>query len=257
MQQKLLGQLVEEMAGELAGPIVDILFKKKDVNEFLVAKKMDMTINQIRNILYKLSADGLVSFIRKKDKRKGWYIYYWTLNTEKCLVKLEQSLNNKIEALQEKLSNREQKRYYVCKACDIEVGEETALEHGFSCEECFGVYELADSDKPIRMIKLEISRRERELKIINGELGLIRAKTQKKRVKDDKKEAKDKAKEKEDRRKARAKERAKKKPVEKKRKINKKIRSLVKRVRKAVGKKKKVVKKVVKKKVGKKKSKKK
>jgi len=70
MQVKLLHDLVEEMAGEDTGRIVDILFGKKDVNEFLIAKKMELTINQVRNILYKLSADGLVSFIRKKDGKK-------------------------------------------------------------------------------------------------------------------------------------------------------------------------------------------
>ena len=71
-QEKLIHDLVEEMAGENNGRIVDILFGKKDVNEFSIAKKMDLTINQVRNILYKLSADGLVSFIRKKDKRIGY-----------------------------------------------------------------------------------------------------------------------------------------------------------------------------------------
>jgi transcription initiation factor TFIIE subunit alpha len=81
MQKKFLGDLIEEIAGEGASLIVDILYKKKDVNEFAIAKKMDLTINQLRNILYKLSAQGLVSFIRKKDERKGWYIYYWTLNS--------------------------------------------------------------------------------------------------------------------------------------------------------------------------------
>jgi len=35
------------MAGENTGRIVDILFKKKDVNEFSIAKKMDLTINQV------------------------------------------------------------------------------------------------------------------------------------------------------------------------------------------------------------------
>ena len=92
MLKDLLKSLVEELAGDYATPIVDILYNKKDVNEFRIAKKMEMTINQIRNILYKLSAEGLVSFIRKKDDKKGWYIYYWTLETEKCLVKLKKTL---------------------------------------------------------------------------------------------------------------------------------------------------------------------
>jgi len=174
MQVKLLHDLVEEMAGEGTGRIVEILFKKKDVNEFLIAKKMELTINQVRNILYKLSADNLVSFIRKKDKRKGWYIYYWTLNTEKCLAKLEGSLAEKIVSLEGTLSGRETKRFYTCKSCEIEVGEEKALEHGFSCEECADIYELSDNSKPIREVKTKITRIRKNLVLIQGELEIVR-----------------------------------------------------------------------------------
>ena len=176
MQVKLLHDLVEEMAGEGNGRIVEILFKKRDVNEFLIAKKMELTINQVRNILYKLSADNLVSFIRKKDKRKGWYIYYWTLNTEKCLAKLEGSLVGKIVTLDGILDSRETKRFYTCKSCDIEVGEEKALENGFSCEECADIYELSDNARPIREVKTKITRVKRNLVLIQGELKIVRKK---------------------------------------------------------------------------------
>ena len=192
MQIKLLHDLVEEMAGVNTGRIVDILFGKKDVNEFLIAKKMELTINQVRNILYRLSADGLVSFIRKKDKRKGWYIYYWTLKTEKCLVRLEQLLILKIENLNRTLTNREVKRYYICKPCEIEVGEEKALEHGFTCEECSEVYELVNNTRSIRDTKAKITRTEKELETIHGELEAVREKEQKKRSRANKKEAKEK-----------------------------------------------------------------
>lgn len=190
MQVKLLHDLVEELAGVDTGRIVEILFGKKDVNEFLIAKKMELTINQVRNILYKLSADGLVSFIRKKDKRKGWYIYYWTLKTEKCLMKLEGSLLSKIDDLKRVLDSRGVKRFYVCKPCAIEVNEEKALEHGFSCEECAEVYELADNSGPIREAKANVARVERNLKLIRGELEIIRSKERQKRARGDKKTAK-------------------------------------------------------------------
>ena len=187
MQVKLLHDLVEEMAGEDTGRIVDILFGKRDVNEFLIAKKMELTINQVRNILYKLSADGLVSFIRKKDKRKGWYIYYWTLKTEKCLVKLEGSLVKKIEGLRGVLGSRETKRFYICPSCGIEVGEEKALEHGFSCEECAEIYELSDNSPAIRETKMRISRTEKNLALIQSELVAIREKEAKRRARINKK----------------------------------------------------------------------
>ncbi len=200
MQVKLLKDLVEELAGMSSGQIVGILYDKKDVNEFLIAKKMEMTINQVRNILYKLSADGLVSFTRKKDKRKGWYIYYWTLNTEKCLVKLEETLLKKIQELHQQLKSRETKRFYICKPCNIEVSEENALEHGFSCEECAGVYELAESESHIKEINNKRIRLERELKVIREELLTLRSSKEKKREKKEKKEEKNKAKEKAEKR---------------------------------------------------------
>ncbi|MCR4284621.1 MAG: hypothetical protein NUV97_01090 [archaeon] len=191
MQIKLLHDLVEEMANEGTGRIVDILFRKKDVNEFTIAKKMNLTINQVRNILYKLSADGLVSFIRKKDKRKGWYIYYWTLKTEKCLEKLEQSLLSKIKDFKNILGNRETKRYYVCKSCNIEVTEEKALENGFTCEECAEVYELSDNSGSIRETKTIITKTEKDLALIVNELSTVREKDKKKRKRADKKEQKE------------------------------------------------------------------
>ena len=246
MQVKLLHDLVEELAGVDTGRIVEILFGKKDVNEFLIARKMELTINQVRNILYKLSADGLVSFIRKKDKRKGWYIYYWTLKTEKCLEKLENSLIRKIEDLKKVLKNREEKRFYVCKSCVIEVGEEKALEHGFSCEECAEVYELSDNSGPIRESKTNITRIEKNLKLIRDELVRIRGKERRKRARNEKKETKIKKDKKAIMMAARA--IARKKVASKKKVVKKKIKKIVKKKIKV---KKKSIKKKIKK-VGKK-----
>ncbi len=187
MQVNLLHNLVEEMASAGTGRIVEILFGKKDVNEFLIAKKMNITINQVRNILYKLSAEGLVSFVRKKDKRKGWYIYYWTLKTEKCLIKLEQNLFKKIEDYKNLLNNRELKRFYVCKSCGIEINEGNALEDGFICKECAEVYELSDNKEIIRDTKSKITKTEKDLKLIQEELKNYREKELKKKARQDKK----------------------------------------------------------------------
>lgn len=157
---------------------------------------MNLTINQVRNILYKLSAEGLVSFTRKKDKKKGWYIYFWTLNTEKCLMKIEAELEKKMSEFKQLLNDRETKRYYSCKSCNIEVGEEKALEGDFSCDECAEVYTLVDNTNALRDIKGKITKKENELKDIRNELIIIREKLgkerEKKRSASDKKEKRDK-----------------------------------------------------------------
>ncbi|MBT7706232.1 hypothetical protein HN747_02180 [archaeon] len=246
MQEKLLFDLVEELAGEENGRIVPILFNKKNVNEFLIARRLELTINQVRNILYKLSNFGLVSFTRKRDNKKGWYIYYWTLNTEKSLMMIEGSLEKKANALKEELHRRETERFFVCDTCGIEVNEATSLEHGFSCEECAEIYKLADNTKIIRDTKAKITRTSNELKLIQQELLAIREKERKKRERKERKEEKIIAAEKEVKKAAKKVERDAKRALKnaEKKVAKKTVKKVVKKTKKAV---KKVAKKVAKK----------
>lgn len=182
MQIKLLSEIVGNVVGKQGAEIVSILEGKKNVNEFLIAKKLKLTINQTRNILYKLSDAGLVSFTRKKDKRKGWYTYFWTLNSEKSLELLETNVKNEIENFRNQLKNREIKRYYVCNICKVEVSEETALLHEFACSECGQVFELQTDKKILNDLGLKINRLNNALIGIQQELSILREKAGKKKA---------------------------------------------------------------------------
>ncbi len=166
MQAKFLKSVVESLINKQSSVIIDLLLGKKDVNEFLIAKKLELTINQTRNILYRLSDYGLVSFIRKKDKRKGWYIYFWTLNVYQSLSLLERKLKEKLDQLEGQLKSRSEKRYYVCDTCSIEVTEEVALLNNFTCSECEEVYKLAQQGENIKDLEKEISKIKKELELV-------------------------------------------------------------------------------------------
>ncbi len=170
MQVNLLKKVVGEIAGEEAVKIVDLLYGKKDINEFLIAKKLNLTINQTRNMLYKLSHLGILSSTRKKDKRKGWYIYFWTFNISKSLEVLANAINVEIANLNNQLENKKSKRYYKCGICGREVNEETALLSNFICTECGEVYGLADNTEAIKEIIKKIEKFQKEVKIINVEI---------------------------------------------------------------------------------------
>jgi transcription initiation factor TFIIE subunit alpha len=186
MHIKLLSEIVGNVVGKQGAEIVNILEGKKNVNEFLIAKKLKLTINQTRNILYKLSDAGLVSFTRKKDKRKGWYTYFWTLNSEKSLELLETNVKHEIENFKNQIKNRETRRYYVCKTCKTEVSEETALLHNFICSECGEVYSLQEDKKIISDLVLKINKLINSLTSIQQELFTIREKRSKKKAKEEK-----------------------------------------------------------------------
>ena len=225
MQIKFLKSIVEELINKPAAPIVGLLIGKKDINEFLIAKKLELTINQTRNILYKLSDYGLVSFIRKKDKRKGWYIYFWTLNVYQALNLLEKKLKEELEQLESQLKNRKEKRYYFCDTCSIEVTEEVALLNNFTCSECEEIYRLSDNMQFINQLEKKIAK-------IKKEIGLVSFEKEKEEEKLEKKKAK-KIKKAEEERKAKRKRSKKpgKKPKEKKI-VKKKLKKLKKSVKK-------------------------
>lgn len=179
MQQKLFDSLVNEVFGKQSGELASLLFGKRNVNEFLVAKKLKLTPNQVRNILYKFSHLGIVSFTRKKDKRKGWYTYFWTIDIIKTLLHIKKGLGDELRNLENQLKARENKRFFVCPVCKTEVTEEQALLYDFMCTECGSVYELSTGEKVLNELKGKIKSINNKLVVINGELAEFEDKRQK------------------------------------------------------------------------------
>lgn len=190
MQAKLLNEIVSDIVGKSGSEILKLLMGKKDVNEFLIAKKLKLTINQVRNILYKLSNYSLVSFTRKKDRKKGWYTYFWTLDNGRALELLDKKMKKEILMLEQQLKSREIKRFYICGVCKTETSEETALLHSFTCPECGQVYELANNKKVINELNNSIARLERQRKEVLSELDKIREVKEKKIMREVRKEEK-------------------------------------------------------------------
>ncbi len=190
MLKNLLKEVISFVAGKQAEDIVDLLDTHKYINEFVIAKKLNLTINQARNILYKISDYGLVSSIRKKDKRKGWYTYFWKIEIMKSLEFLRENLLKKIENTEHQVKSRETKRFYVCPRCHIELSEENALINNFTCNECGSVLVLKDNSKLIRDLRKNKEKLEKDLMTVDEEISKEKEKDEKKRTKEMKKEEK-------------------------------------------------------------------
>lgn len=170
----LIKEIVSAVAGQNASKIVDILYGKNNVNEFDISKKMNMTINQTRNILYKLSDDGIVSFIKKKDKKSGgWYTYFWTLNLGKSFLTLKNKLLREIFAIDTQLSTRKSQQFYFCPNGDMEMSEENALLIDFTCPECGEVLELRDNSQSVSDLETASAKLKATLADVENELSEI------------------------------------------------------------------------------------
>lgn len=188
MLKDLLKEAVVLAAGRNAEGIAELLDSKKHVNEFLITKKLEITINQTRNLLYKLSDYGLVSSTRKKDKKKGWYTYFWKLENLKALEFLKSHLEKRLDQLNRQIESRESKMFYVCERCHIEVNEENALLYDFTCNECGDIFTVKDNTKLLKELKKNQEKIQAEIDEVQKEVDNEKGKIEKEKEKELKKQ---------------------------------------------------------------------
>jgi len=166
LPNKFIEDLVREVVGDEAVKLVDLIKGKKNVSEFKIADKLKITVNQVRNILYGLNSRSLVTFTRKKDKKKGWYIYYWTFDEKKARDLIIELNEKRIQQLNKLLEKETSSIYYICPNDDTRMNAENALEHQFKCPECGQVLIQDNNVVKIDKIRQEVVNLEEELKII-------------------------------------------------------------------------------------------
>ncbi|HLC56740.1 MAG TPA: hypothetical protein VJJ23_05885 [Candidatus Nanoarchaeia archaeon] len=158
-----LRDLLKETNNEDSGKLVNYIQGKLNVSEFKIAEKLGLSVNQVRNMLYKLHEYNLVSSVRKKDKKKGWYVYYWSFNNNEARIVLKNIKKTILENLRKKLETEQIANYFVCPNGDIKLSFEEALEYNFKCFECGKLLVQEDNKKDIANIKKRILELEQDL----------------------------------------------------------------------------------------------
>jgi len=153
---KLVDDVITQIAGEHGVSLVNSFKNKKNTSEFIIAEKTGFEINTTRNILYKLYHANMVSFTRKKDKQKGWYIYYWTFKPKRIKDILISLKKKRLEKLQEQLHRENASFFFRCSANCMRLNFDQAVDFNYKCPECGSLMEQENSDAKKAQIKQEI-----------------------------------------------------------------------------------------------------
>jgi len=164
LSTKLIDEIIIELAGMDVVPLVREIRHKVNVSEFTLAEKIDHEINITRNMLYRLYDNNLVSFTRKKDKKKGWYIYYWTFNESRARDLIKDIKQRKLSRLSEKLTHEQHTQFYICPNKCIRMDFPTSLDYQFKCPECGLLMDLEDNAQRIEHLKSAVKKIEQEIK---------------------------------------------------------------------------------------------
>ena len=166
LSNNIIESIVKEVVGDDAIPLVRFLKNNKNISEFKIAETIKKEVNETRNILYRLYENNLVSFMRKKDKKKGWYIYYWTFNQKRVKYLIGDLKKKKLIKLKERVNREKEGNFFGCKNKCIRLNFDQATDFNYKCPECGSVLDQEDNTKVLENIHKEIVVLEKEIKII-------------------------------------------------------------------------------------------
>nr|HDO80897.1 transcription factor E [Candidatus Bathyarchaeota archaeon] len=168
--EELLEAVVEEIGGENAYKVVRVLLEAdKEVTDEEIAEKLELQLNSVRKVLYRLYEERLASYRRTRDTKTGWFIYFWRIRPEKVKDLVLRRKREVYLKLKERFEYEKNNMLFHCgnQNCPRLTFDE-AMEAEFKCPSCGERLNYQDSSESIRVLEVKLQELEEELKELEG-----------------------------------------------------------------------------------------
>ena len=152
--------ITTEIVGEEAAQVIEFLYSNPGASEFDISEGIGFAVSQIRSILYELKSKNLIDYDRRKDKEKGWYLYYWRVVSQNFETVYSNEKKKKLEQFKERLENEEKSIFYICPNFCKRLSFEDALDNNFSCPVCGSLMNEENKTRKIEMLRRNIAEHE-------------------------------------------------------------------------------------------------
>jgi transcription initiation factor TFIIE subunit alpha len=134
----VLKKVLEDFGGKEALKIAKVLHEMtEEVTDESLAEVSKVKLNIVRKILYILNENKLTEFRRVRDKRSGWFVYFWSSNFDKLGELLKERRNAVIEKLETRMNFENDNYFFVCtNTCKERYVFINAMEYNFKCPKC-------------------------------------------------------------------------------------------------------------------------
>lgn len=133
------------------------LLKSIDATDEEIASSTGLRINMVRKILYDLFGKSLISGVRVKDEKKGWFVYRWRSRREEVEGFIENQKKKIISRLEHRINYERSSEFYHCGNSDCtRITFENALETMFKCPRCSKILEAKNNDRVKKALVLKI-----------------------------------------------------------------------------------------------------
>lgn len=135
------------------------LLKSEDATDEEIASSTGLRINMVRKVLYGLFGKSLITGVRVKDEKKGWFVYRWRTRRDEVETFIENQKRQIMERLQQRLDYENSTQFYHCGSNDCpRVTFEDTLDNMFKCMNCGSVMNLQKNDRTRKALAKKIDK---------------------------------------------------------------------------------------------------
>lgn len=157
-----------KIAGLLGGEdyvrVARALLNNENATDEEIASATGLKINSVRKVLYDLFGRSLISGIRVRDPKRGWFIYRWKAQRDQVDGFIETRKKKALERLKLRLEHEENHEFYWCGATGCrKFTFEEAMDSFFKCRECEQSMKLVDNAELVESLRYKIRQIDTEL----------------------------------------------------------------------------------------------
>ena len=145
------------IGGEEYVKVARALLNTEDATDEEIANATGLRINIIRKVLYDMFGKALITGIRVKDDKKGWFVYRWRAKRDQVDNFIDNQKKKILDRLQKRLEYEESSEFYYCGNKDCpRVKFDSAVEIYFKCSNCKGPLNMVDNGKVKEALRYKI-----------------------------------------------------------------------------------------------------
>ncbi len=157
-----------KVAGLLGGPeyvkVARALLNNENATDEEIASATGLKIKNVRKALYDLYGRSLITGIKVRDPKRGWFVYRWKAQRDQTDSFIQAQRKKILGKLKLRLEYEETHEFYHCntQTCKTRTFEE-AMENFFKCPDCSKPLNRVDNTELKEALKWKIKQLEEEL----------------------------------------------------------------------------------------------
>ena len=162
--QRIIVDIAKDLGDEDLQKVVNVMLYVNEITDEELSQKVDLKLNKVRKVLYKLHENHLAGYRRIRHPEKPLYIYFWKLYPNKIpqyLISKKIEVLNKLKA---SLEYEENNLFFVCPINnDHRYNFNDAMEFQFICPECEKPLEALDNSIIKEILRNKIKELKKDL----------------------------------------------------------------------------------------------